>query len=149
MSGYDDIEIESSSEFLKLKSGEVVTFNILSVKPDKAVIHWANKKKVNCIGKDQCELCAEGDKPKQRWHIKVWDRKEQKEKQFEFGASIASQIKEIAQLQIENQKTIHDTDIRIKTTGSGLETEYTVLPVPSNGAIPPEILVKYDREVPF
>ncbi len=108
-----------------------------------------NKKRQDCLGKEQCELCATGDKARQRWTIAVWDRKENREKKLEFGASIASQIKEIAQLQSESKKTVHDTDIRIKTMGSGLETEYTVLPVIASGKIPSEVIAKYDEEVPF
>jgi len=150
MSGYSDMEVDGgSSDYLKLKSGETVTFNILSQKPEKEVIHWQNKKRVKCLGKEKCDLCMEGDKPKQRWQIMVWDRKEQKEKKFEFGASIASQIKAIAEMQQESQSTIHMTDIRIKTVGSGLETEYTVLPAPQIGTIPAEVKAKHSEEVPF
>lgn len=151
MSGYNDMEVDGgSSDYLKLKAGEVVSFNILSQKPEKEIIHWQNKKRVKCLGKEKCELCMEGDKPKQRWNIMVWDRKEQKEKKFEFGASIAGQIKAIAEMQHESQSDIHKTDLRIKTTGSGLETEYTVLPAPINGTIPGEVKAKYSSdEVPF
>lgn len=152
MSGYSDMDIDGGSgDYLRLKSGEVVTFNILSRTPEKNVIHWIDKKKTNCLGKDACDFCAEGNKPKQRWTITVWDRKEQKEKKLEFGPAIASHIKAVAEMQAENQQTIHQTDIRIKTSGSGLETEYAVLPCPMIGSIPNDIMLKYrsDDEVPF
>lgn len=143
---YADMEIEGSSDYVKLTAGSVVTFHILSQKPSKSVVHWVEKKKASCMGKD-CENCADGDKPKQRWTADVWDRKDQKVKKLEFGSMIAGQLKAIAEMMTENQLTIHDTDIRIKTTGSGLETEYSVLHVPMSGTIPDEVLEKY--EVPF
>jgi len=141
-----DLTIEGSSDYLKLTAGTVVTFNILTRSPSKEVIHWENKKKALCSGKD-CDMCAEGNKPKQRWTIDVWDRKDFKVKKFEFGASIASQLKSIAEMMAESNQTIHDTDIRIKTEGSGIDTEYSVLHVPKGPALPQDVTDKY--EVPF
>lgn len=147
MSGYADMDIEGGGEYVKLTAGTVVTVHILSQKPQKTSVHWdANKKKVNCSSPD-CDLCAKGDKPKQRWTTEVWDRKDMQVKKLEFGAMIASQIKSIAEMLKESNQTIHDVDIRIKTTGSGLETEYSVLHVPKNGDIPQDVLEKY--EIPF
>ena len=143
---YTGLEVETGGDYIKLTAGNVVTLHLLSQKPEKAVIHWVNKKKTVCSGKE-CELCANGDRPKSRWVVEVWDRKEQKVKKFEFGSMIASQLKAIAELQAEGQKTIHDTDIRIKTTGAALETEYAVLPVAMTGLIPPEVMEKFS--VPF
>ena len=144
--GYADIAIESSSDYIKLTPGEAVAFHILSESPSKAVVHWVNRQRTVCSGKD-CEVCAEGNKPKQRWTCDVWDRKEKRVKKFEFGASIAGQIRSIAEMLAENQQTVRDVDIRVKTTGSGLETEYSVLHVPVNGTIPAEVTEKY--AVPF
>lgn len=144
---FTDIEIEDNSDFLKFKSGEVVTFRILSQTPDKTVVHWIDKKKASCTGAKTCEYCAQGDKPKQRWQCEVWDRKSQSVKKIEFGAMIAGQMKAIAEMLAESQATIHTVDIRVKTTGSNLETEYSVLHVPSNGTIPTDIMEKF--EVPF
>lgn len=144
--GYTDMEIESSSDYIKLTPGEAVTFHILSESPSKSVVHWVNRQRTGCTGKD-CDVCAEGNKPKQRWTCEVWDRKEKRVKKFEFGASIAGQIRSIAEMLAENQQTVRDIDLRIKTTGSGLETEYSVLHVPVNGQIPTEIMEKF--QVPF
>jgi len=139
---YKDLDIDGGSDYIKLTSGSVVNFHILTQNPEKSVIHWEDKKKTNCAGVD-CELCANGSKPKQRWTIEVWDRKDQKVKKLEFGAMIASQFKSIAEMLAENAQNIHEVDIRVKTTGSGLETDYSVLHVPFNGVIPTEILDKY------
>lgn len=143
---YADLEIGGSGDYIKLVAGNPVTLNILTRKPNKEIIHWENKKKTACLG-DKCDMCAEGNKPKQRWVVDVYDRKDSKVKKFEFGASIASQLKSIAEMMAETGKTIHGTDVRIKTEGSGLETAYSVLPVPMGSPIPQDIADKFD--VPF
>jgi hypothetical protein len=143
--GYSDIEVSGTGDFLKLTAANVVTINLLSREPKKEIVHWINKKRSTCLI-NGCENCMNGDKPKQRWTAEVWDRKENAVKKLEFGAMIASQFKEIAALQAENGKTIHDTDIRIKTTGAGIDSEYSCLPVPMSGSIPQEVS---DRFVPF
>jgi len=143
---YTDIEIEGGSDYIKLTSGSVVSFHILSPTPTKSVVHWQERKKVSCMGKD-CDLCASGDRPKQRWTADVWDRKDQKVKKLEFGSMIAGQFKAIAEMLAETAQTIHQIDIRIKTTGAGLETEYSVLHIPMSGEIPQDVLEKY--EIPF
>lgn len=139
---FANIDVETSSDFIKLKAGEVVTFHILSETPDKKIVHWVNKKKVVCSGAG-CQACIDGDKPKQRWTADVWDRKDQKIKKLEFGAAIASQFKSIAEMLAENAQDIHQVDIRIKTSGSALETEYSVLHVPKSGSIPADVTEKY------
>lgn len=144
---YSDMDIESSGDFLKLKAGETVTFHILTRVPEKNVIHWVDKKKINCIGKD-CDICASGNKKKARWTISVWDRKSETVKKLEFGTAIANQIKAIAEMLEETGKTVHDTDLRIKTMGTSLETEYTVLPVPLGASIPEDVLEKF-KDLPF
>lgn len=146
MGGFADLDIEGGSDYIKLTAGSVVTFHILSETPDKKIIHWSDKKKVSCLGKE-CDLCANGDRPKQRWTADVWDRKDQKVKKLEFGSMIAGQLKAIAEMLAESQQTIHSVDIRIKTTGSGLETDYSVLNVPQTGSIPAEVTEKFS--VPF
>lgn len=143
---YADIELSSSSDYLKFTSGQVVTFNILTKNPSKSVVHFEQGKKSACLLKD-CDLCAAGNKAKQRWSIEVWDRKDNSVKKLEFGPSIAGQLKSIAEMMQEHGKTIHNTDIRVKTTGSGMETEYSVLSVPMSSEIPGDVLEKYS--VPF
>lgn len=146
MPGFTDIDVESSGDYIKLTAGNPVTFHILSESPKKEKIHWINKKKSTCFGED-CQACAQGDRAKSRWTADVWDRKEGAVKKFEFGSMIASQLKSIAEMLAESQQTIHGVDIRIKTTGSSLETEYSVLHVPMVGIIPSEVIDKYS--VPF
>ncbi len=140
---FTDLDVSSGGgDYIKLVAGTPITFHILSQNPEKSIVHWKDKKKKNCTGPD-CDMCAEGDKPKHRWIIDVWDNKESKMKKFEFGSMIATQLKAIAEMMDENKQTIHDTDIRVKTTGSGLETEYSVLHVPMTSSIPQDVQDKY------
>lgn len=143
---YTDLEVEGGSDYLKLTSGSVVSFHILSQTPDKAVIHWQERKKITCP-RVSCDLCESGDRPKVRWTADVWDRKDKKVKKFEFGTMIATQLKAIAELLAESSQTIHDVDIRVKTTGAGLETEYSVLHIPISGEIPQDVSERYS--LPF
>lgn len=130
------MEIDSGDEkFLKIKAGDVVQFHILSQDPIKTVSHWINKKKFDCEGKI-CEYCAQGDKPKKGWKIKVWDRKSLTVKDYEFGPQVAGQIKNIAEMLAENQQTVDDVDFRIKREGADLETEYFVTQAPNREPVP-------------
>lgn len=133
--GYSDIKVNESSDYLKLVAGQAVTVHFLTEHPESEFVHWINREKKICSGAG-CEYCSD-DKPKQRWSVSVIDRSDGKEKKFEFGPMIAGQLKEIDEMQRQSsggKKTIHDTDVRIKTTGSGLDTEYSVLPVPMSSS---------------
>jgi hypothetical protein len=134
---FTDIKIEGG-KFLKIDSGESVDIHILSQEPVKQVIHGFGMDKVNCIGKN-CNMCEEGETPKQRWLVNVWDRKDQKVRVFEFGPAIARQIKAIAEMLQESKQTVHDVDFRIKAEGSGLNKEYTVIQKPMGGAVPDNV----------
>lgn len=148
---FDDMNIETSNDkFIQIKSGESVQINIISKDPVKSVNHWVNKKKIGCIGKT-CELCANGDSPRQGWKVSVIDRKDGKTKDYEFGTQVAIQIKEIASILKESDQTVHDIDLRIKRVGAGqFDTDYFVNQVPkkmTNQTSPQE--PDNEEEVPF
>ncbi len=147
MSGFTDMEIETGDEkYLKIKPSESVQIHILSKEPMRVANHWINKKKSECEGKN-CEHCANGDKPKKVWRVKIWDRKTLNVKEYEFGPQIASQIKNIAELLSESQETVDSVDFRIKREGADLETEYFVLQVPMKESVPAS--ARQLGEVPF
>ena len=139
MSGFREMDTDSEdSKFLKINPGEAVQFHILSQEPIKTMSHWINKKKFECEGK-MCDYCAQGDKPKKGWKVKIWDRKTLNVKDYEFGPQVAAQIQNIAEILAENQQTVDDIDLRIKREGSGaLDTEYFVNQVVSKEPIPSE-----------
>lgn len=126
--GYDDLETQDNSNYLKIEPNTKVQFCILSPDAEKKVTHWIEKQPFSCDGKG-CSNCSEGNKPRKSWSAKVFDRGSGKIKEFEFGVQIANQLKNIAAMMQENQKTIHDVDIRVTREGSGMDTEYLVLHV--------------------
>lgn len=124
---YANMDIkEGGGQYLKISGGETADINILSPHPIKKVVHGLGKTTTNCLG-DKCEHCQAGEKPRQRWIINVWDRKDKTVKLFEFGPMIAKQIKDNAEMLRDENKTVHEVDFRIKCTGSGMDTEYTVM----------------------
>lgn len=127
--GFAGMEIETGAgKYLRVKGGDSVDFHIISEHPVKKIVHGFGAGRVICIGADKnCPACVEGETPKQRWLINVWDRKDSKVKIYEFGPSIAKQFKALAEMLAEDQKTVNDVDIRIKAEGSGMDTEYTVM----------------------
>ncbi len=128
--GFHDEEVFEDDNFLKIAPEQTVQFNILSPEPIKKVTHWIEKKPSACPGKT-CHLCQEGNKPRKSWTTKVFDRKSNSVKEFEYGPQIANQIKNIAAMMIENKQTIGDVDLRIKREGSGqFDTDYLVIHVP-------------------
>lgn len=134
---FTDLKIEGG-KYLKIDGGDTVDIHILSKEPVKQVIHGYGQEKLTCSG-EQCHLCEEGETPKQRWLVNVLDRRDRKVKIFEFGTSIARQIKAIAEMLAESQQTVHHVDLRIKAEGSGLNKEYTVIQKPMGGEIPPDL----------
>lgn len=128
--GLKDLDTGMDDNFLRIEAGNFVQFNILSDDPQKLITHWINRKPSPCPGTD-CEFCQSGNKPRKSWRIKVFDRKSGTVKEFEFGASIASQLKNMASVLAESGSDIKDVDIRINRQGAGLEdTEYFVIQVP-------------------
>jgi hypothetical protein len=134
---YAEMQI-NGGKFLKIESGETVDIHVLSKAPVKQVIHGFGSEKLSCVGSN-CHLCEDGETPKQRWLINVFDRKDKKVKIFEFGATIARQIKNIAEMLSESKQTIHDVDLRIKADGAGLNKEYTVMQKSLGGNIPSDL----------
>jgi hypothetical protein len=145
--GFHDEEVFDDDNFLRIAANDKVQFNILSDEPNKRITHWIEKKPFPCDGKG-CSKCLEGNKPRKSWTTKVFDRKSGKVKEFEYGVSIANQIKNIASMLIENQGSIHDVDLRITREGSTMmDTEYLVIHVPK--APLPEGVGKVTTEPPF
>lgn len=146
--GFHDMDLESGDDkYLKIDPGATVQFHILSKDPIKTVNHWINKKKSECEGKT-CDYCAQGDRPKKGWKVKVFDRGSLTVKEYEFGPQVAAQIKNIAEILAENHQTVDDIDFRIKREGSGLmDTEYFVNQVASRGPIADDI--RESSQVPF
>ena len=81
-----------------------------------------------CIGKENCEFCTEGDKPKPSWLLWAIDRADNQIKMFEAGYMIISQIQTLAKSSEYGFESLPAYDIFIQKDGESLETEYTVTP---------------------
>lgn len=112
--------------YLKLKHGE----NKIRIVSEAEVFgkHFKNKKSTVCLGKEECDLCQEGDKPKPSWLMWVIDRTDGNLKMLEAGYQIISQIQKMAQSSEYGFEDLPNYDIIIQKEGEALETEYTVTP---------------------
>lgn len=136
---FSNMEI-GSQKFMKVESGEPVQFRILSKEPVKRMVHRTLKGVVDCAG-TACLLCKDGDFTKTRWRINVWNRQLSKVQLFEFGTTIAKQIKSISQMLEDDGNTIFQVDLKINATGSGLEKSYTVMPKETDDPVPDDLVL--------
>lgn len=107
----------------------------------------SKKKSYACIGKEKgCPLCEKGDKPSVRYITWVIDRMDGQFKRMEFGYSIAKQLETFAN---NDDYGIDESgfpyDITINRKGSGLDTEYTVLPSRKDSPLTEEEKEKIDE----
>lgn len=91
--------------------------------------HWDNKEKksYDCEG-EGCKWCAKGNQPRNRWAylVLVRDKKAPAIKVMEVGWSVFGTILELAN--DEDYGDPREYDIKVTRKGSGLDTEYTVIP---------------------
>jgi len=92
--------------------------------------HFDNIKKRSfiCLGKDECEYCKAGEKPRVRYLGWVIDRRDEKIKLLRFGHSIFKQIGALAVNEEYQFDDLPGYDMTIKREGKGLDTEYSVTP---------------------
>jgi len=90
-----------------------------------------NNKSVVCVGKENmCEFCQRGDKPRVQFLGWAIDRKDGKVKLLRVGYKIFKVLGELAQDEDYKFEELPPYDINIKRSGQGLDTTYTVLPLP-------------------
>jgi len=139
---WNDIPSNSNQQmdFLRLEQG-TNQMRIVS-SPSQMDIHWENdinggKRKIICLGV-KCPICkkGEGHTPQTRYQIQVIDRKDGKIKVLECGKQIIKSIKDYAVDSDYGDPTQYD--IKIKKEGSGRDTKYSVMPVPSKYPLTPE-----------
>lgn len=135
---YSTYEAPSSpSLFIKLENGEN-RIRLVS-KPENYQVH--NQKiegkfrSVKCEGTD-CKLCAEGNKPRDRYAWVVLDRSDGQVKVYECGWMVFEQVLNLARDEDYGDPTQYD--LKITKTGEGLDTNYTVIAVPKKTALTAE-----------
>lgn len=145
---YGKLEVKSVGKFLKIEPNQTVRINILTKSEDIGIryLHSFDDKIVECMI-NRCDLCENQVDRIQKFIVNVFDRNDSKVKLFEFGASIANQIKQIAQMLEDDQLTIHDVDLKINRKGLGKQTKYMVIQAPKQSAVPRSIQLHEIRNV--
>lgn len=127
-----------SEDICAIASNTTKLVHVLLPDNEEPVSYWThfipNKKAggskgkvVICPGRDTCPACANGTYRTSRKHaINVWDYEEKGVKILEQGNSVFQALKQIK----EQIGTLTTVDISIKKMGKGLETTYSVIPIP-------------------
>uniref|UniRef100_A0A7C4Y4L2 Uncharacterized protein n=1 Tax=Caldisericum exile TaxID=693075 RepID=A0A7C4Y4L2_9BACT len=131
----------SSSNFMKLQPGENkirIASRTFHFKKHGFRSEGKYSSKI-CQG-ENCPYCQQGNEPKNRYAWIVIDRKEQDPekmvKVLEVGWQIYSQL--LAYAKDEDYGELTKYDVKIKRTGEGLETEYSVVASPKKSEITEE-----------
>jgi len=133
MSGWDDPGLTKGkgggSDFYSLQQGE----NRLRIVSKPAYIgkHFSGpgQQPIVCRGADEgCAGCIDGVKVSSKWLLWVIDRADSVIKQAELGYSIIKAINELGCSDQFGFESMPEYDLTINKKGSGLETEYSVLP---------------------
>ena len=117
------------SDFFALEQGE----NKLRLVSEfeERFVHWdaENRRSISVATQDEL---LNGEKPRRRFIAYAIDRKDGAVKMLEVGASVIKQLKDLAVSGDYGFDDIPAYDITIKKTGSGMDTEYTVIPAREN-----------------
>lgn len=106
MDALSNMELKTSGLFVKIKEGEPQTLRILTLDPLVSRDQWGNT----------------------RYSFIVWNWTEDKAQILSKGPGI---VKQLQQIHVDNDfEPLNKLDIKISATGEGLETRYTVSPLP-------------------
>jgi len=142
--GWDDIvESNSGGGFTKLEVGKPILLHILG-EPEKQFQHWidGNKTPLPCVG-EECLQCRQGTKLSKRYKIKVFNLTNKQAEVFQCGTSVLGQINDV---RIALSGSIDTVDFQVSKAGSGLNTKYTVINLPTK--FKPEMMVD-EEPAPF
>lgn len=146
---YGGLDIKSTGKFLKIESGTPHDLRILDETPTEKVVHGFGKEASNCAGED-CHRCEEGSEPSQRFITNVYDHGTRKVMLWEFGASIAKQLRSIDNTMREEGKTVLDVDLKVEATGEMKNKKYMITPRMTPKLVPAGLaLHKIDDGVGF
>ena len=142
--GWDDIEESTGSgaDYVKIKANESVRLYLLDSEP---VSFFQHRKKgeikpQRCKGAN-CPYCVSSEYDKrQRFAINSYCFEAKKVQIFEQGKSVFGQIKKTWEAY---EKDLSKSDIIVTKQGDGLNTKYTVVPVPTK--FKPDLLAGASR----
>lgn len=136
MSGYGDLEIKSSSKFLKIESGIPHDVRLLSESPMVKLSHGFGKDAVECEGQGCPECATSEEEPRQRFSAAVYDFSLKRVLTWEFGATIAKQLKSIDNTLKEEGKKITEVDLKVEASGEKMQKKYSVIPRMTSKVLP-------------
>jgi hypothetical protein len=139
---YGEITIKNNSKFLKIESGVPHDIRLLDESPTEKIIHGFGKDSSVCGG-EGCVDCSEGSEPKQRFSANVYDHSLKKTMVWEFGGSIAKQLKAIDITLGEEGKKITQVDLKVEASGSNMQKKYTVTPRMTSKVLPANVEIGF------
>lgn len=137
--GYGEVEIKSNSKFLKIESGTPHDIRLLSESPEVKQLHGFGENAVDCEG-EGCGECAGGSEVKQRFSAQVYDFLVKRVMTWEFGPSVAKQLKAIDQTLLEEGKKITSVDLKVEASGAMMNKKYMVTPRMTAKTLPADVL---------
>lgn len=128
--------------FIRMKDGDRIQ-GIFKGDPHIYRLHWIEKRSYECVGKDSCEYCKSGDKPKFRFKINFLTKEDGTwlAKIFEGNYGTFKDLKEMH----ENSYALPETFVSVARSGDKQNTRYVVMPVKANGGLKPDQLAKLDK----
>lgn len=148
---YRDVTIKSNSLYLKVEPGTPQVIRLLDESPTEQFKHSDGTKPVACTG-DKCIFCMDGKAPMQRFVTNVFNQATQRVQLFEYGSMIAKQLKAISTSLAEENADIMNIDLKIESTGSGMQKKYAVTPRMNSASLPAGIKtieIRSGADLPF
>lgn len=134
-SNYKEIASEygtGGSDWMKLEQGDNKVRFVSEFIPYGNHFDSATKKSLICIGKETCEVCKSGDRPRVQFLGWVIDRNDAELKLLRIGYKIYEAMGKLAESEEYAFDGFPPYDITINKTGEMLETEYSVIPAREN-----------------
>lgn len=146
---FSNLEIKSSSKFLKIEAGAPQDVRLLQDTPMERRIHGFGATANECDG-ETCGFCSQGDEPKQRFSVNIYNHTAKRVMVWEFGPGIAKQLKLISQTVEEDQKNILEVDLKVEAEGSGQSKKYKITPRMTMKPVPDGLkLLPLEGSLPF
>lgn len=144
---YGDVIIQSTGKFVRIENGQPRELRLLDKVPFVKIIHGFGKEATSCTG-EGCFKCAEDNEPKQRFSANVYDHVLKKAMIWEYGSSIAKQLKSIYASLKEEGRNITEVDLRVESSGDKMTKKYSITPRMTTKPIPPDLKL-VDFGIPF
>lgn len=143
---WDEADKQSggANGFLTIETGDN-KFRVMS-RPAVVHTHWIDKKPVNCVGSDNgCKVCGDTNLDETESRVAttflfyVLDPKDGKVKVGELKPSVYNAIREYQKAgEYAYTSDVAPYGVTVRKTGSGLKTEYKVIPDRQNSECPKE-----------